>query len=64
VQSVQQIQSLTQGCGRGEGEGGLPDFSPNPIQNLKQTAFVDMLISKIFCDLPFSHNQPLKLAND
>jgi hypothetical protein len=44
--------------------GELPDFRPDPIQNLKHTAFVDMIISKIFCDLPFSQNQLLKLAND
>jgi len=59
VQSVQHIQSHTQGWSR---MWGLLDFSPDPIQNLKYTAFVDMIIPKKFCDLLFSHNQPLKLA--
>jgi len=63
VQSVQQNRSHTQGWGRRGGGGVLPDFSPDPIRNLKHTAFVDIKILKIFCGLPFSHNQPLKLSD-
>jgi len=36
----------------GEGDEALPDFSPDPIQNLKHTAFVDMLISQLFVICP------------
>jgi hypothetical protein len=43
----------------------LPNPSPRPPSNLnlKNTDFVDM-ISKVLHDLPFSQNQPLKLADD
>jgi hypothetical protein len=33
-------------------------------QNLKDTDFVDMIISKVLRDFPFSRNQPLKSADD
>ena len=32
--------------------------------NLKNTDFVDIKISKVLHDLPFSQNQPLKSADD
>jgi hypothetical protein len=33
-------------------------------RNLENTDFVDIMISKVLHDLPFSQNQPLKLADD
>jgi hypothetical protein len=40
----------------------LPPYSPN--RNLKNTDFVDILLSKVLRDLPFSRNQPLKSPDD
>jgi hypothetical protein len=50
-----------------EGGGGLPGCSTSkpPINpNLKSTDFVDIMISKVLRDFPFSRNQPLKSADD
>jgi hypothetical protein len=46
--------------------GGLPGCTPQSAQNrnLKSTDFVDIIISKVLRDLPFSRNQPLKLADE
>jgi hypothetical protein len=46
--------------------GGLPGCSPSKHQNryLKNTHFVDIILSKVLRDLPFSRNQPLKSADD
>jgi hypothetical protein len=57
-------QGLTQG-----GRGRLPCCSLPPPQNpqnrnLKNTGFVDIVISKALRDLSFSRNQPLKSADD
>ena len=52
-----------------QGEGGLQPSSP-PLQisqnrNLKKNKdFVDIIVSKVLRDLPFSQNQPLKSADD
>jgi hypothetical protein len=54
--------------GRTQGRG-LPGYSP-PLPNprkpkfKKKTDFVDIMISKVLRDFPFSRNQPLKLADD
>jgi hypothetical protein len=48
-------------------EGGLPGCSPPQTpknKNLKNTDFVDIVISKVLPDLPFSRNQPLKSADE
>jgi hypothetical protein len=37
---------------------------PHPKRILKNTDFVDTMISKVLRDLPFSLNQPLKSADD
>jgi hypothetical protein len=37
--------------------GELPDFSPDPIQNLKHTAFVDMII---FNSIQFTSFPPIQ----
>jgi hypothetical protein len=38
---------------------------PNPQKrNLKDTDFVDIMISKVLLDFLFSRNQPLKSADD
>jgi hypothetical protein len=43
--------------------GGLqPPHTQN--RNLKTPDFLDMMISKVLYDLPFSQNQLLKLADD
>jgi hypothetical protein len=45
------------------GADGLQPLRP-PKLNLKNTNFVDIMISKALCDFHFSQNQPLKLAED
>jgi hypothetical protein len=42
--------------------GGEAAASPN--RNLKNTGFVDIMISKFLRDFPFSQNQSLKSADD
>jgi hypothetical protein len=45
----------------------LPGCSPAQTpqnRNLKNTDFVDIMISKALRDFPFSQNQPLKSADD
>jgi hypothetical protein len=49
--------------------GGLPGCSPpqtpkNQNKKKRKTDFVDIMISKVLCDFPFSRNQPLKSADD
>jgi hypothetical protein len=54
-----------QGCTEGEGGGGVARLqTPSSAQNrnLKNTDFVDIMISKVLHDCPFSRNQPLKSA--
>jgi hypothetical protein len=46
---------------------GGPGCSPPPNpqnRNLKATDFVDIKISKVLPDFPFSQNQPVKSADD
>jgi hypothetical protein len=61
------IRSTGSSNGGEGGEGGVGcslAAAPNPQnQNLKNTDFVDMMISKVLRDLPFSWNQPLKSAD-
>jgi hypothetical protein len=53
---------------RGRTQGGLgcqdaaPPEPPNP--KLKKHIFVDIMISKVLRDFPFSRNQPLKSADN
>jgi hypothetical protein len=52
---------------QGPTQGGLPGCSAPQTpedQNLKNTDFVDFMISKILRDFPISRNQPLKSADD
>ena len=35
-----------------------------PNRNFKNLRFLDLMISCVLCDLPFSKNQPLILADD
>jgi hypothetical protein len=44
--------------------GGATGLQPFQNQNLKNTHFVDIMISKVLRDLPFSRNQPLKSADE
>jgi hypothetical protein len=48
------------------GGGGLPGCRPlkPTIRNLKNTDFVDIMISRVLQDFHFSQNQPLKSADD
>jgi hypothetical protein len=50
------------------GGGAAAGLQPPPKipqnQNLKNTYFVDIMISKVLCDLLFSRNQTLKSADD
>jgi hypothetical protein len=51
----------------GAAKGGLRVCSPaKPPQNrnLKNIYFVDIMVSKVLRDLPFSRNQSLKSADD
>jgi hypothetical protein len=52
--------------GRSPGGGGLPGCNPpNPQnRNLKSSGFVDIMVSKVLRDFPFSRNQSLKSADD
>jgi hypothetical protein len=53
------------GAPKGGGRG-LPGYSPPKPQNrnLKNTNFVDTMLSKALRDLRFSLNQPLKSVDD
>jgi hypothetical protein len=51
------------------GGGGLPSCSlpPKPPKTeikKKKPDFVDIMVSKFLCDMPFGRNQPLKSADD
>jgi hypothetical protein len=50
--------------GAPKGGGGVPGCKPpqtNQNRNLKNKDFVDIMISNVLRDFPFSRNQPLKL---
>jgi hypothetical protein len=49
--------------GRTQGEGSCRAAAPKN-QNLKNTDFVAIMISKVLRDLPFSRHQPLKWADE
>jgi hypothetical protein len=51
---------------RGAPKGGLPGYSPQTPQNwnLKNTDFVNTMVSRVLRDLPCSQIQPLKSADD
>jgi hypothetical protein len=45
--------------------GGGRAAPPQTLQNRNlKTNFIDMVISKVLRDIPFSRNQPLKSADD
>jgi hypothetical protein len=46
--------------------GGFPAAAPQTTENwnLRNTDFVDLVISEVLRDFPFSRNQPLKSADD
>jgi hypothetical protein len=46
------------------GRGAARLHPPPPSQNLKNTDFVDMMLSNVLYDLPLNQNQPLKSADD
>jgi hypothetical protein len=48
---------------KGEGAAGLQHPKPQKL-NLKNTDFVDIMISTLLRYFPYSRNQPLKLADD
>jgi hypothetical protein len=52
--------------GAPKGEGGATGLQPSnpPKPKLKEIYFVDIMISKVLRDFPFSRNQPLKTADD
>jgi hypothetical protein len=53
--------------GRIQAGGGCRPAAPPPthqIRNLKNTDFVDIMVSQVPRDFPLSRNQPLKLADD
>jgi hypothetical protein len=52
---------------RKQGEGAaVLQLPPQTTQNLdlKNTEFVDIIVSKVLRNLPFSRDQPLKSADD
>jgi hypothetical protein len=46
------------------GAAGLQHPQTPQNRNLKNTDFVDIVISKVLRDFPFSRNQPLKSADE
>jgi hypothetical protein len=52
--------------GRNQGVGGCrAAATPKPVKlKLKKADFVDIMISKVLRDLPFSQNEPLKPVDD
>jgi hypothetical protein len=50
--------------GGGGGAAGLQPPKTSENRYLKNTDFVDIMISKLSRDLPFSRKQPLKSADD
>jgi hypothetical protein len=44
--------------------GPLPSPQNPQNRNLKNTDFVDIVMSKVLRDSPFSRNQPVKSADD
>jgi hypothetical protein len=51
---------------KGGGGGGLAGCSPPQTTQklkIKKTDLVDIMVSKVLCDFPFSRNQPLKSAD-
>jgi hypothetical protein len=52
-----------QECAQGRGcRAAAPQIPQN--RNLKNTGFVDIMMSKVFRDFPYSWSQPPKSAND
>jgi hypothetical protein len=51
---------------QGRTQWGAAGLQPpqTPQNRNKNTHFVDITISNVICDLPFSRNQPLKSADD
>jgi len=41
-----------------------PPPPPTNVEIKKKNSFVDMMLSNVLCDLPFSQTQPLKSADD
>jgi hypothetical protein len=63
--SVRNLTGLpTKGAPKGEEAAGLQPSQTPKNWNLKNTDFVDIMISKVLCDFSFSRNQPLKSADD
>jgi hypothetical protein len=54
--------NLTKGAPKAAGL--LPPPPPHPQKQIKNTDFVDITISQVLRDFPFSQNQPLKSADD
>jgi hypothetical protein len=52
------------GSPRVEGGGGCSPAAPPTKRNLKNTDFVDTMLSKGLRDFPFSLHEPLKSADD
>jgi hypothetical protein len=57
------VQGRTQGRGRAAGLQPPPQTPKTEIKK-KKTGFVDIMISNLFREFPFSRNQPLKSADD
>jgi hypothetical protein len=51
---------------RGGGAAGLqfPPPPKPPKTEIKKIDFVDIMISEVLCDFHFTHNQPIKLADE
>ena len=53
-----------EGCTQGGGCRAVAPLKAPKLKLKKNTDFVDITISKVLRDLPFSRNQPLKSADD
>jgi hypothetical protein len=58
------IGLLVKGAPKGGDAGGLQLPQTLQYRNLKNTDFVDIMISKVLRDFRFGQNQPLKAADD
>jgi hypothetical protein len=56
------VHQIHRGAPKGGCWGAAPPKPKN--QDLKNTDYVDVMISNVLRDLPFSRNQPLKLVDN
>jgi hypothetical protein len=63
LQGLTLYTACAKGASKAEAAGLQPPKTPQN-RNLKNTDFVDIIVSKVLRGLPSSRNQPLKSADD